>query len=135
MVLSNSQQATVLLLSLLFGMGLGAFFDVFRMVRLFVRCSAVTVFFQDLFCFLTSALASFLFVFEVNDGTVRLFILAAFLMGGLAFRLTVGQLLLRLCARTKNFFLLRKHRNTHKHQNRKKKKKQRDDNCVNESNA
>jgi hypothetical protein len=94
----------VFLWSLLFGLGLGAFFDVFRVFRLFVRCSAVTVLFQDLFCFLTAALASFLFVFEVNDGTVRLFILGAFLVGSVAFRISVGQLLTCFCKKIKILF-------------------------------
>lgn len=118
MVLSNAQQTGVLLWSLVFGAGLGAWFDVFRIFRCFVRCSAVTVLFQDLICFLTAALASFLFVFEVNDGTVRLFILAAFFLGGLAFRGTVGWLLLRLCARAKKSF--RRHARPHKHHRKKK---------------
>jgi spore cortex biosynthesis protein YabQ len=108
MVLSNSQQAAVFLWSLLFGVGLGAYFDVFRVFRLFVRCSAVTVLFQDLFCFLTAALASFLFIFEVNDGTVRLFILGAFLVGAVAFRISVGQLLTHLCKKIKIFFRQRR---------------------------
>ena len=105
MILSNSQQLSVLLWSLLFGVGLGAAYDLLRMFRCFVRCPAVAVLFQDLFYFLAAAVASFVFIFEVNDGTVRVFILLAFLFGGLAFRFTVGQLLLRLCARAKkNFF-------------------------------
>lgn len=104
MVLSNAQQLSVLLWSLLFGVCLGAVYDLLRAFRVFVRCSAVTVLFQDLFYFLTAALASFLFIFEVNDGTVRLFILFAFLVGGCAERCTAGVLFLRLCRRIKNAF-------------------------------
>lgn len=108
MVLSNTQQTQVLLFSLLFGLGLGAWFDVFRVFRCFVRCSAVTVLFQDLICFFVAAVASFLFIFEVNDGTVRLFILVAFSMGALVFRCTAGQLLLWFCRRAKRYFRMRK---------------------------
>ncbi len=108
MALSNAQQLSVLLWSLLFGVCLGAVYDVFRAFRVFVKCPAVAVLFQDLFYFLTAALASFLFIFEVNDGTVRLFILLAFLIGGLAERCTVGQIVLRLCHRIKSTFLRRK---------------------------
>lgn len=114
MVLSNLQQSAVFLWSLLFGAGLGLFYDLFRWFRLFVRCSTVSVFFQDLAYFLTAAVASFLFIFEVNDGTVRLFILAAFLAGGVSFRLTVGQLLFRVCLRIKKYFSGRKRPKTHK---------------------
>ncbi len=120
MVLSNAQQLSVLLWSLLFGACLGAVYDVLRAFRVFVKCPAVAVLFQDLFYFLTAALASFLFIFEVNDGTVRLFILLAFLAGGLTERSTVGLIVLRLCYRIQNFFLRRSKRERRKrHQKRK----------------
>ena len=120
MVLSNLQQLTVLLQSLLFGVCLGAVFDLLRAFRVFVPCTPVAVLFQDLFYFLTAALASFLFIFEVNDGTVRLFILLAFFAGGCAERCTVGFLLIRLCRRIKNAFLCRPKKERHKHTRRKK---------------
>ena len=97
MVLSNWEQAAVLLWSLLFGGCLGAAYDLLRCVRCVVVCSSVSVFFQDLFYFLFAAIASFLFIFEVNDGTVRLFILFAFLLGGLVDRCTFGLLTVSLC--------------------------------------
>ena len=104
MVLSNAQQLSVLLWSLLFGVCLGAVYDLLRAFRVFVQSPAIAVLFQDLFYFLTAALASFLFIFEVNDGTVRVFILLAFFAGGMAERCTLGQLFLRVCHRIKNFF-------------------------------
>ena len=97
MDLSNAQQTAALLWSLLFGVGLGAAFDLLRMWRVFVPCGAVAMFFQDLIWFFFAAAASFAFIFEVNDGTVRFFILAAFLAGGLFWRATAGWLLLRFC--------------------------------------
>ena len=108
MVLSNAQQLSVLLWSLLFGVCLGAVYDLLRAFRVFVKSPAVAVLFQDLFYFLTAALASFLFIFEVNDGTVRVFILLAFFAGGMAERCTLGQLFLRGCSRAKTFFSRRK---------------------------
>lgn len=108
MVLSNAQQLSVLLWSLLFGVCLGAVYDLLRAFRVFVQSPAVAVLFQDLFYFLTAALASFLFIFEVNDGTVRLFILLGFFAGGMAERCTLGQIFLRACRRIKNFFSRRK---------------------------
>ena len=119
MILSNLQQLTVLLWSVLFGVCLGAVFDLLRAFRVFVPCSAVTVLFQDLFYFLTAALASFLFIFEVNDGTVRLFILLAFLVGGCAERCILGVLFLWLCRRIKRFFQSRPKKERH-HTQRKK---------------
>ena len=122
MVLSNVQQSTVLLLSLLFGVGLGAYYDLFRIFRLFVPCSAVAIFFQDFAYFISAAVASFLFIFEVNDGTVRLFILAAFFFGGVAFRLTVGRCFLRICSGAKKYFSERKFRRIRKTQQTKQPK-------------
>lgn len=120
MILSNLQQLTVLLQSLLFGVCLGAVFDLLRAFRVFVPCSPIAVLFQDLFYFLTAALASFLFIFEVNDGTVRLFILLAFLLGGCAERCTAGFLFIRLCYRIKNAFLRRPKKERHKRTRQKK---------------
>ena len=114
MGLSNAQQLTVLLYSLLFGVGLGAAYDVLRVFRVFVSCHPVAVLFQDLFYFVLAAVASFIFVFEVNDGTVRLFILAEFFVGGVAFRGTLGQGTVALSRRAKAFFRGRTDRRTHK---------------------
>ncbi len=99
MALSNLQQLSVLLWSLLFGVCLGVVYDCLRGFRIFVPCPAVVVGFQDLLYFLFAAIASFLFIFEVNDGTVRLFILLAFFFGGLAQRFTLGALFCFLCRR------------------------------------
>lgn len=122
MVLSNAQQLSVLLWSLLFGVCLGAVYDLLRAFRVFVKCPAVAVLFQDLFYFLIAAVASFLFIFEVNDGTVRFFILLAFLAGGLVERCTVGLLFLRLCHRIKNYFLHRSKKDRRKRHTKHKTK-------------
>ncbi len=108
MVLSNAQQFQVLLWSLLFGVGLGAVYDCLRVFRIFVPCPAVAVGGGDLLYFFFAAIASFLFIFEVNDGTVRLFILAAFLVGGLAWRFTAGALLCKGCRRLHTYISTRR---------------------------
>ena len=115
MILSNPQQFSVLLWSLLFGVGLGIVYDLLRCVRVFVRCGTVSVFFQDLLYFLVAAVASFAFIFEVNDGTVRMFILFAFLAGGLFCRFTLGNLTVRLCCRMKKAFSARNPGQTQQH--------------------
>ena len=107
MVLSNAQQLSVLLWSLLFGGCLGVAYDCLRAFRIFVSCPAVPLFFQDFFYFSIASVASFLFICEVNDGTVRLFILFAFLAGGLAERFTVGVGIIGLCRYVKAKMLAR----------------------------
>jgi len=125
MVLSNAQQTAVLLWSLLFGAGLGVAYDSLRVFRVFVPGSAVTVLFQDLFYFLTSAVASFLFIFEVNDGTVRLFILAAFFAGGMAERISLGQIALRAARRIQTAVSRRKKLREGTHTTHKRRKRHR----------
>ena len=122
MDLSNAQQTAVLLWSLLFGAGLGAAYDLLRAWRVFVPCGTVVLFFQDLIWFFFAGIASFVFIFEVNDGTVRLFILLAFFTGGLVWRTTAGQLFLRLCTYLKRRFFsgTRKSRRTHNKHSRGK---------------
>ncbi len=107
MVLSNAQQLSVLLWSLLFGVCLGVVYDCLRVFRIFVPAPAVAVGFGDLLYFFFAAIASFLFIFEVNDGTVRLFILVAFLLGGLAWRFTFGALLCKGCRNIRTHLLNR----------------------------
>lgn len=125
MVLSNAQQTAVLFWSLLFGAGLGVVYDLLRVFRVFVPGSAVTVLFQDLFYFLTTAVASFLFIFEVNDGTVRLFILAAFFAGGMAERISLGQIALRVSRRIQAAISRRKMLRNGTHTTHKRRKRHR----------
>lgn len=113
MVLSNAQQFSVLVWSLLFGGCLGVAYDFLRAFRIFVFCSAVPLFFQDLFYFSIASVSSFLFIFEVNDGTVRLFILLAFLAGGVAERFTVGVGIVGICRFLKAKMLARPKRERH----------------------
>jgi spore cortex biosynthesis protein YabQ len=125
MGLSNAQQLTVLLYSLLFGVGLGAAYDVLRVFRVFVSCHPVAVLFQDLFYFVLAAVASFIFVFEVNDGTVRLFILAAFFAGGMAERISLGQIALRVSRRIQAAISRRKMLRNGTHTTHKRRKRHR----------
>ena len=50
------------------GFLLGAFYDVFRVIRLLMRPSAKVVFFQDLLFFALSSVVTFLFALAVTGG-------------------------------------------------------------------
>lgn len=51
------------------GFLLGAFYDVFRVIRLLMRPSAKVVFFQDLLFFALSSVVTFLFALAVTGGS------------------------------------------------------------------
>ena len=133
MVISQWQLALLYLNAGLLGIGLGLFYDVLRMVRMFFgerfstatnrlchqklpliqmksqrkhhkRLSAVVIFALDfLFC-LVSAIAIILLFYQMNNGKLRFW---AFPMAGIGFylyRMTIGRLVM-LCSETVAFFL------------------------------
>lgn len=79
------------------GMGflLGAYYDVFRILRCILRPGTVRVFWQDLLFFLTAAPIVFLFALAVTDGVVRLYLFAGLIAGFFAYRYTVGRAVVR----------------------------------------
>ena len=67
--MTNGQQLNELFLSCGMGFLLGAFYDVFRLIRLIMKPGAKAIFFQDLAYFLISAIVTFLFALAVMDGS------------------------------------------------------------------
>lgn len=77
-------------ISVLAGILLGAFYDVFRIFRTVFRSEKRAVFFQDLFYMLCAAFVTFLLALGVNYGDVRFYILAGEVIGWCLYYLTVG---------------------------------------------
>ena len=79
------------------GMGflLGAYYDVFRVLRCLLKPGALRVFWQDIVFCVTSAGWVFLFALAVTDGILRVYLFAGLLAGFLAYRYTVGQIVVR----------------------------------------
>ncbi len=79
------------------GMGflLGAYYDIFRILRCILRPSTIRVFWQDMLFFLTAAPLVFLFALAVTDGFVRLYVFAGLVAGFFAYRYTVGRAVVR----------------------------------------
>ena len=79
------------------GMGflLGAYYDVFRILRCLLRPGVARVFWQDVLFFLTAAPLVFLFSLAVTDGVVRLYLCAGLVVGFFAYRHTVGRAVVR----------------------------------------
>lgn len=89
--ISMSQQCLFFVCSILLGCAVGLFYDAFRIIRIAVRHSAVTVFFEDLlFCAVTCC-ALILTIFCANYGVVRWFSILGCLGGFMLYRETVGR--------------------------------------------
>lgn len=88
---TNAMQLRELFLSCGMGFLLGAYYDVFRILRCILRPGAVRVFWQDMLYFLTAAPLVFLFALAVNDGVMRLYLFAGLVAGFFAYRYTVGR--------------------------------------------
>ena len=68
------------------GFLLGAFYDVFRVIRLLMRPSAKVVFFQDLLFFALSSVVTFLFALAVTGGELRFYLFLGLVTGFMAGR-------------------------------------------------
>lgn len=82
------------------GFLLGAYYEVFRLWRLWTHPGVGRVFVQDtLFC-TTSAVAFFLFLLAVSDGRPRLWLTAGALIGFFAWRATAGRIIFAVVRRS-----------------------------------
>lgn len=93
---TNAMQLRELFLSCGMGFLLGAYYDVFRILRCILRPSTVRVFWQDMLFFLTAAPLVFVFTLSVTEGVVRFYLLAGLVAGFFAYRYTVGRAVVRL---------------------------------------
>ena len=88
---ANTAQLNELLLSGGMGFLLGAYYDVFRILRKWIRPGAVRVFFEDVLYFVSAALLTFLFLLAVNGGVFRVYVCVGLAAGCAAYRYTVGR--------------------------------------------
>lgn len=100
---TNAEQLRELFLSGGLGFLLGAWYDVFRIIRRLLHPRKTAVFLQDLLFFATAAVAVFLFSLAMTEGTVRSYVLIGATAGFAAYRHTVGYLLLRSVCRVLHF--------------------------------
>lgn len=91
---TNAEQLWEVFLSGGMGFLLGGYYDVFRIWRKMSHSSTLSVFFQDCFFFVTSAVVLFLFSLSMTDGVVRAYVVAGAVAGFVAYRHTVGNILL-----------------------------------------
>ena len=103
MELSMTDQGIVFLFSCVVGIFLGAFYDVFRIIRIAFNSKWLSVFFQDfIFCIL-SALTVILLVFYTNSGVVRWFSLLGCFMSFLLYHQTIGKIVMFMAKKIIDF--------------------------------
>ena len=98
MGITNNGQLQELFLAGGLGFLLGAFYDVFRVIRLMMRSSAKVIFFQDLLFFALSSVITFLFALAVTGGELRFYLFLGLVTGFSAYYFTVGRAVVR-CAK------------------------------------
>lgn len=89
-------QLQVFCYSCLFGIVLGVFYDIFRIIRLFFACRYWNIFIQDILYFSFSGIMTFLFILSINFGEVRFYILAGEAIGWIIYYLTIGEIMHKL---------------------------------------
>ena len=92
--MSITEQGAVFLFSCAVGGFLGAFYDVFRIIRVAFNSKWTAVFFQDLLFCVLSAFCIILLVFHTNSGTVRWFSLLGCFLCFVLYHMTVGKLVM-----------------------------------------
>lgn len=96
MELSISGQTLDFLLSCLLGVGLGALYDVFRILRLAFWHGKIIIGIQDILFFALAAVSSFLFMLFRCEGQLRFYVLLGELLGFIVYYFTVGFLVIRM---------------------------------------
>ncbi len=72
------------------GMILSLVYDIFKALRLAYNHKTLTVFFEDIFYFLFSAFATFIFFLIFTGGEIRLFILVGLFIGFFVWKMTLS---------------------------------------------
>lgn len=93
MEISVAGQTYTFLMSLIFGAILGLFYDIFRIFRIAFDFGKIAVFIEDALFFTISAVLTFIFIFTVNSGEIRFFILIGILAGAVIYYYTIGMLI------------------------------------------
>lgn len=88
---SVSEQMVCLLWSVVLGLVLGVLYDVFRMIRLLIFTSNVSVFICDFLFMVISGFFSVVFSMGFSRGNTRYFIILGEILGFLFYRLTIGR--------------------------------------------
>lgn len=99
MAFTMTEQTAVFFHSLLLGVAVGCFYDLFRITRIAFLIPAPLVMVEDLLFFLFSSVVLFGFMLEHSFGQIRYFILLGAALGWILYYNTVGSLVMKCSAR------------------------------------
>lgn len=99
MAIAITEQTAVFFHSLLLGVVLGCFYDLFRITRIAFVIPALLVLVEDLLFFLFSSIVLFGFMLENSYGQIRYFILLGVALGWTVYYFTAGSLVMKCSAR------------------------------------
>ena len=91
MLFDNGGQLVRLFLSAGFGLWLGVYYDIFRLIRVLLKPGRRAVFAQDTAFFAGAAVFTFLFALWITNGEMRAYIWGGAATGFAAYRLTLGR--------------------------------------------
>ncbi len=89
--ISNSWQVLSFLISLLFGVGFGVYYSLFKAIRRSFYHTAWAVFLEDIIFFFTAAVLTFLLMLVLSCGEIRFFILLGIFLGFCIFYFTLAE--------------------------------------------
>lgn len=99
MAITITEQTAVFFHSLVLGVVLGCFYDLFRITRIAFVIPALLVLVEDLLFFLFSSIVLFGFMLENSYGQIRYFILLGVVLGWTIYYFTAGSLVVKCSAR------------------------------------
>lgn len=92
--INNGFQALSFIYSIISGIMLAVFYDIFKAFRISFKLSYIFIFFTDISYYIVTAIASFFFFLSVSDGEIRFYILFGFTVGFLIWRITLSRFFL-----------------------------------------
>ncbi len=95
MEVSVALQLKEFLFSICFGLFLGAVYDIFRILRVAFPSSKGAVFVEDSLFFILASVLTFSFIFNINNGQIRLFLLLGTFLGATVYYFTIGILVIK----------------------------------------
>lgn len=87
---------TSMLQALLAGVAMGVYYDIFRFLRRVFKFSELSVVFQDLLFWISSAVFLFFICLKLNAGFMRIYFVIFTMTGWLIYFMTAGKLIFRL---------------------------------------
>ena len=90
------EEADFLLVSVIWGIGLTAFYDVLRILRTAVRHASWAVSLEDFFYWIFAGFALFYLLFSMNNGNIRWFALAGAAAGMWLYHISISPFLVKI---------------------------------------